>query len=128
VIGQLGMRQPLVERQRDRLFLSGVERIDAIAHRLRRSTGQQHLDGRRVARGQVELLSVVVIGGHRDRVQFPPPQLVQAPVAHDGGEPRQRLAFRRLVGPRVVPNAHERLLQDLLGCRAFSQDTHGDPV
>jgi hypothetical protein len=128
VVGQFGVRQSLIERQRDRLFLSRVECVHAVAHQPRLRARQQHLHGRRIARGQVELLSVVVFQRHRDRVQFPSPQLVEAPVAYDGGQPRQWLAFRRLVGPCVVPDADERVLQNLLGCCAFGEDTHGDPV
>ena len=126
--GELGVRQALVERERDRLLGPGVERVDAVAHRARLGAREEHLGGRHGFGRQVVFGGVIVVGGQRHGIDFPPAQLIEAAVADDGREPRHGLALRDLVRASVVPDVDVRLLQDLLRGGGVFQDTQRDAV
>ena len=73
--------------------------------------------GRRSHAPRNSISGLVVVAGHRHRVELAPAQLVEAAVAHDAREPRLRLALRCAVAAGVMPDVDERLLQELLGER-----------
>ena len=125
---QLGVREPLEERQGDRLLLPAFQRLHAIAYRLRVRSGDQQIDRGGAFGGQVDLRLLVVVAGQRHRVEIAPAQPVEAAVAHDAREPGLRLALGGGIASRVVPDADERLLQHLLGGGGFPQDTQRDRV
>src|SRR5438093_7073174 len=118
------MRQSLEERQRDRLLLARLERLDAIPDRARVRAGEQHLQWSRILGGDRYAVFLIV---HRYGFDFAPAELIQAAIADDAGQPRQRLALGGDVRTGVVPDVDKTLLQNLLGRGRFPQYTqrHG---
>src|SRR5438105_9897022 len=124
MLGELGVRLALEKGQSYRLLLTRFERVDASPDRARVRAGEQHLQRSRILGGDHHAFFLIV---HRYGFQFAPAQLIQAAIADDAGQPRQRLALGGDVRPGVVPDVDKTLLQDLLGRSRFPQYTqrHG---
>ena len=109
---KLGVRQALVEGERDRLLLSCFQSFDAAFDRERVRARQQHLHRTGAVVGEHHSWFLIV-DGHR--VDLPSAHLIETAVAHDTRHPRQRLALCGDVRSRVMPDVDEALLQHLLG-------------
>jgi hypothetical protein len=67
---ELGMRQPVIEGERDRLLGSGIERIDAVAHRPRLGAREEHLGGCHGVVGIVVFGGVIVVARERHGIDL----------------------------------------------------------
>ena len=90
---KFGMGQSLVERQFDRLPWSGVERGDA-AQTSRVGISQEDVHQCHGVRRQAGFGGVLV-AGWGDGIEIPPPKLIEAAAAHDGGRARSAAGSAR---------------------------------
>ena len=116
------------EREGDRLFGTRVERLDAIAHRLRVRARHEQIHGRSAVGRRIEGRLVVGAARQRKRVQLTAAQVIETAVADNRRQPCERLALGGNIGTGVLPDAHIGFLKNLLRRRGLSQDTERDGI
>ena len=108
-------------------FCAGLQCVDAVLDRERVRAGKQQLE-RSGSWGRKRQTFLLIV--HRYGFDFAPAQLIQAAIADDAGQPRQRLALGGDVRRGMVPDVDEAFLQNLLGSGRFTQYTqrHGEQM
>jgi hypothetical protein len=120
VARELGVRQAVVESQRDRLPLPRVEAAQAAPERRRIARLLEPGEGARVAAFQ--LVQEILV--RRFRIGLPQP--VEAAVAHDARHPGHRRGPGCVVLAGVPPHADIAFLQHFLGPVLTPQYTQRD--
>src|SRR6185436_2031015 len=117
VLRELGVRQAVEERERDRLALPGIQAAQAARHRAGFLRALELVERARAG------VRDVLFGAFGQWLRIRPAQPVEAAVAHDAGHPRHRRRPARVVFRRVPPDVDVALLQYLFGPVLTSQYT-----
>src|SRR5450631_322287 len=106
------MRQALIERKRDRLLLCRLQSFDAAPDRERVRAREQQLHRTWAVVGERHPWFLIV---DSHCVDLASAQLIETAVAHEAGQPSQRLSLCGDVRSGVMPDVDVAFLKHLLG-------------